>query len=388
MIRRCKSGFTLIELLVVITIIAILAALLLPALARARESANRAACSSNMKQLGMTFLMFAGEHNGQFPPGSPNAVWGEVDTYAGTYGAGVYSPQMPRNNYIFDAKGLYPDYMDQMGIMVCPSALAGRPLPKDRWYMDETFSEERIDATILASADPDALARVLGLRPDCECVTSQMYTYLPYAIVTERQGLYLWDQLAWRMYNGEVDFMKDNQILEDWTASTTLSGTQTTTDSDVYGPAPGGGTTYYRLAVNVGRLFISDINNPGNDVESDSTIPVLFDSTSDRGIIKMNHLPLGGNILFLDGHTEFKKYQQTRSLTDVSVVYYTMAKVPYTTDFIEFLRANVYDNQPLINIPPWCANRLDGTPFEPRYQYYPNDVLYQNLNLGPYGPTS
>lgn len=64
-VMRKHSGFTLIELLVVIAIIAILAAILFPVFARAREKARETACMNNMKQLGTAFLMYADDNNGR-----------------------------------------------------------------------------------------------------------------------------------------------------------------------------------------------------------------------------------------------------------------------------------------------------------------------------------
>ena len=74
--RHHKGAFTLIELLVVIAIIAILAGLLLPAQAKAKERAKQAACISNVKQLAVAMMLYVDDNENHYPPRMPNPPGG------------------------------------------------------------------------------------------------------------------------------------------------------------------------------------------------------------------------------------------------------------------------------------------------------------------------
>jgi len=78
-IVKSSKAFTLIELLVVIAIIAILAALLLPALAKAKAAARRSQCINNIKQIGLSFKVWEGDHGDKYPTAVSTARWGAME---------------------------------------------------------------------------------------------------------------------------------------------------------------------------------------------------------------------------------------------------------------------------------------------------------------------
>ena len=83
--HRRARGFTLIELLVVIAIIAVLAAILFPVFARAREQARLSVCTSNVKQLGLALNMYANDYDGLYPDhdrSNPDATYARGGTPA------------------------------------------------------------------------------------------------------------------------------------------------------------------------------------------------------------------------------------------------------------------------------------------------------------------
>src|ERR1700745_4347523 len=88
---RKSRAFTLVEMLVVIAIIAVLAALLLPALTRGKQRAQRIECIGNLKEMGTAFQMFAHDHQGRFPMQTPQAEGGSLEyVTAGNYIPGPF----------------------------------------------------------------------------------------------------------------------------------------------------------------------------------------------------------------------------------------------------------------------------------------------------------
>lgn len=95
-----NKGFTLIELLVVIAIIGILAGILLPVLSRARESARRTQCTSNIKQIGMGLIMYANENAEQFPTDTAASAMGSLNMLFPNYVSDPRTFNCPSDTFV------------------------------------------------------------------------------------------------------------------------------------------------------------------------------------------------------------------------------------------------------------------------------------------------
>jgi len=277
------KGFTLIELLVVIAIIGILAAILLPALARARESARRASCQNNLKQFGIIFKMYAGESKGEkYPRLQVFYEGGGDDDY--DFAAAPHIPS------------IYPEYMTDPAILVCPSdALdtAEQLRGDDGAYL---IGIPKYQGGLAHRAD--ASYAYWGWTLDAIGDDDPALTLGQFAIYFNRPN----DTPA------PTQFM---EILEYLNIEVTALSSPSPVDNDVpvqtAGTGNAGGDTVYRLREGIERFLITDINNPAATAKAQSEVWIMHDAVSP--VVKnFNHVPGGANVLYMDGHVEWVRY--------------------------------------------------------------------------------